>query len=215
MSAVAVALMGCPVPPPPGDVHMGQYALTAISDRLEDGGGPKKYFLLGDGGPKPAEDGGIGQCELADMTAADFSFDAVLTRQSTSQQAYVTLSGYSRDASFDGQVFTSTTEANRVFAACSKCSTRLVETMTFAVLSPSQSGVTANQCPENPLDGGVIVNPDAGILLPGETQQGFDGVLLCGELTTRVVALGTVDGGPCDPICEGCSAHYQLRGDRR
>jgi hypothetical protein len=68
-------------------------------------------------------------------------------------------------------------------------------------------------CPEHPLDGGVIVDPDAGIVAPGDTQLGFDGVLLCGELTTRVVA--PPDAGECPEICDGCTVHYQLRGDRR
>lgn len=211
---VAVALMGCPVPPPPGDVHMGEYAIT--------GSQPVVGYVT-DAGPMFGEDGGVlppPQCQLSEIigdggTRDDLSFNAVLTRDSSSDTAWVTLSGYSREGTFDGQVLTSTAEANRVFGQCSKCSTRLVETISVAVLSPSQFTATGGQCPEHSLDGGVPVNPDAGILLPGQTAQGFDGVRLCGELTTRVVALGLVDGGACDAICDGCTMHYQLRGDRR
>jgi hypothetical protein len=212
--AVAVALLGCPVAPPPGDVHMGEYAMTASQ--------PVVGYVT-DAGPMFGEDGGVlppPQCVLREIVGDggvrdDFTFNAVLTRESASARAWVTLSGYSREGTFDGQVLNSVAEANRVFEQCAKCSTRLVETISVAVLSRSQFAATGDQCPENPLDGGVPVNPDAGVVLPGETTQGFDGVRLCGELTTRVVALGLVDGGACDPICDGCTMHYQLRGDRR
>lgn len=188
---------------------MGQYAMNASS-------GVVSY--LTDAGPMFEPDGGLApppQCQLTELDGGAFSFDAVLTRESTSQRAWVTLNTYSREGTFDGQVLTSTAEASRVFEKCAKCSTRLVETISVAVLSRSQSVAAGNQCPEHPLDGGVIVDPDAGIVVPGSTPQGFDGVLLCGELITRVIALGTVDGGACDPLCDGCSVSYQLRGDRR
>lgn len=185
---------------------MGQYAMTASQ-------GVKSF--LPDGGPVFTEDGGLVECELVEVTGDSFSFDAILSHESTSQRAWVTLNTYSREGTFDGQVLTSTAEANRVFAACAPCSTRLVETISVAVLSRSQAEAALGQCPEQALDGGVIVDADAGLVAPGDTPLGYDGVRLCGELTTRVVALGTVDGGPCDPICDGCSVHYQLRGDRR
>lgn len=185
---------------------MGEYAVTASDPQIgyvTDAGSPSQCQLVEiiaepDGGPREP-----------------FSFNAILTRESTSSKAWVTLSGYSREGTFDGQVLDSTAEANRVFAQCGKCSTRLVETISVAVLSRSQFMATGGQCPEHPLDGGVPFNPDSGVLLPSVTTQGFDGVLLCGDLTTRVVAVGLVDGGACDPICDGCTMHYQLRGDRR
>lgn len=194
-------LAGCPVVPPPGDVSMGHYALSA------SGGAPR------------LEDGGLGrppECPLLEeVTGADFDFDAVLTRESTSQRAWVTLTGYSREGTFDGQVLTSEAEANRVFEACGKCSTKVVETISVAVLSISQNDRLGGTCPENPLDGGVVANPDAGLFPPGQTSQGYDGVRVCGELTTRVAALGLADGGACEPQCDGCIVRYSLRGDRR
>lgn len=194
-------LAGCPVTPPPGDLPMGQYAIKAT------GGAP----LLPDGGlDRPPE------CPmLEEVTGADFDFDVVLTRESSSQRAWVTLAGYSREGTFDGQVVTSEASANRVFEACSKCSTRVVETISVAVLSTSQSEALGDACPESPLDGGVVANPDAGVLPPGKTSQGYDAVRVCGELTTQVVAQGQVDGGACEPQCDGCTVRYSLRGARR
>ena len=180
---------------------MGQYAITAT------------------GGAPALPDGGLGrppECvELTEVTGADFSFEAVLTRQSTSDRAFVTLSGYSREGTFDGQVLTASAEANRVFEACGKCSTRVVETISVAVLSISQNGAAGGACPENPLDGGLVVNPDAGVFPPGQTLQGYDAVRLSGELMTTVVALGIADGGACETECSGCAVRYQLSGERR
>ncbi len=194
-------LAGCPVAPPPGDVTMGQYAMSAT------------------GGAPQLEDGGLGrppECPLLEeVRGADFAFDAVLTRHSSSERAWVTLNGYSREGTFDGQVLTSEAQANRVFEACSKCSTQVVETISVAVLSVSQNDKLGGVCPENPLDGGVVANPDAGLFPPGQTSQGYDAVRVCGELVSRVVALGQVDGGACDPQCDGCTVRYSLRGERR
>lgn len=215
------ALFGCPPKPPPGDVQMGQYAMTASQGSvgyLDDAGQLIDAGLPPDAGP----DGGVvdagpppPRCTLVEVTGADFSFDAILTRDSASQTAWMTLNTYSREGTFDGQVLTTTAEANRVFAACSKCSTRVVETISVAVLSRSQIEAAGGLCPENPLDGGVPFDPDAGIVAPSSTQQGYDGVRLCGELTTTVIALGIADGEECDAECGGCTVRYRLRGDRR
>ena len=188
---------------------MGQYAISATGGVLG---------FLSDGGERLGPDGGpLGprECELIEVTAGDFSFNATLTRQSTSERAWMTLNGYSREGTFDGQVLTTTAEADRVFAACSKCTTRVVETITVAVLSRSQNEAVRSECPENAIDGGLAVDPDAGTVAPGKTAQGYDAVRLCGELTTEVVALGLVDGEACAPECSGCTVRYQLRGDRR
>lgn len=198
---LALVLSGCPVTPPPGDVMLGLYAMSAT------------------GGAPPTPDGGLGrppECvELTEVTGADFAFDAVLTRESTSDRAFVTLNGYSRDGTFDGQVLVSTAEANRVFEACSDCATKVVETISVAVLSISQDQAAGGICPENPLDGGVGAFPDAGVFAPGQNAQGYDAVRVCGELTTEVVALGLADGGACKAECSRCIVRYQLRGDRR
>ena len=181
---------------------MGTYAMSAT------GGAPR----LPDGRlDRPPE------CPLLEeVTGADFDFEATLTRESTSSRAWVTLNGYSREGTFDGQVVTNEASASRVFVDCGKCSTRVVETITVALLSRSQFEAAGNQCPPDALDGGVAApNPDAGISGPGPTGQGFDTVRLCGELSTLVVSDGLGDGGACEAKCSGCAVRYQLRGDRR
>ncbi len=192
LSSVVLAVLatGCPPSIPPGDQPLGVYAMNA-------------------------NEGELGACELSEVNTNDFGFEATLTRESTSSRAWVTLVGYSREGTFDGQYFSSTGEANRIFAACSECKTRLVETLTVAMLSRSQSDAVGGQCPPNALDGGVPLPNDAGVTGPQETAQGFDAVRLCGELTTVVVADGLPDGGPCEAKCSGCPVRYQLRGERR
>jgi hypothetical protein len=203
--ALALTWLACPAKPLPGDLAMGQYATSATGGAIG--------FVS-----EAGSDGGmveVSTCQLEEVTAADFDFTAVLTRDSASDRAWVTLNGYTREGTFDGQVLTSRAEASRVFAACGKCSTRVVETLSVAVLSRSQTDAVGDQCPADALDGGVVANADAGITGPGLTSQGYDAVRLCGELTTLVVADGLVDGGPCEPKCGGCTVHYQLRGERR
>lgn len=191
---------------------MGQYAMSATSGVV--GYSPDAAGNVNFDAGLPNPDGG--PCSLVEVTATDFSFDAILTRDSASEVAWITLNTYSREGTFDGQVLSSETSATRVFAACGECTTRLVETISVAVLSRSQNEATSAQCPADPLvDGGVPFNPDAGIVAPGQTSQGYDAVRLCGELTTTVVAVGLSDGGACDRPCGGCTVRHHLRGDRR
>lgn len=190
----------CAVPPLPGDQPMGQYSLSATQ-------GVRGYYGV------PDVEGGA-RCELEEITGADFDFEATLTRDSASEQAWVILNGYAREATFDGLILNSQAEASRIFSRCTTCPTHVVETMTVAVLSRSQAG--AGECPEGALDGGVpMPDADAGIRGPQQTSSGFDAVRLCGELSTQVVADVLADGGACEPQCAGCTVRYQLRGERR
>ncbi len=187
---LSVVSTGCLVTAPPGDEVIGTYAMSAS--------------------------GATRACELDEVTGADFSFEAVLTRDSASDRAWVTLGTWPGEGTFDGQTLTRVREAGRIFTACSECTTTVVETIAVAVLSRSQADALGGQCPEAPLDGGVPVpSGDAGVTGPQQTSRGFDAVRLCGELTTRVVAAGLSDGGACDAKCDGCTVRYQLRGDRR
>lgn len=185
-----LVLAGCPVAPLPGDQPMGVYSMTATQ-------------------PERAA------CGLEEVTGTELAFEATLSRESTSERAWVTLAGYSREATFDGQVLTSNTAASRVFSACGDCQTRIVERITVAVLSRSQTDLLGAECPLDVLDGGIPRGTDGGVTLPKQTERGFDAVRLCGELTTEVVSDGLADGGACPAACSGCQVHYQLRGDRR
>lgn len=186
----ALALSACPPPALPGDEHLGTYAVEATAAERA--------------------------CALEEVSGGDFFFDATLTRTSGSAEAFLTLASYSRAATWDGQVFTSEASARRVFAACGACSTRVEERFEVAVLSRSQGEALGHRCPPDALDGGVPApDADAGLLLPRATALGFDAVRLCGALTTRVVAEGTVDGGACEPQCGACTVRWRLTGERR
>lgn len=154
-------------------------------------------------------------CQFPEVPDAGLAFDAVLSRNRGTNNAFRTINGYSRPATFDGQIFETENAEPRQFTDCAACDTRLIETMRFALLSRSQSSAVAEACPGNPLDGGVPAeNADAGITAPGSTSSGFDAVRACGVLLERVE--GTqFDGGACDAKCTSCTWSYRLQGVRR
>lgn len=134
-----------------------------------------------------------------------FTFDAILSHDPSTTQAYMRLGSVERDAGFDGQVFTSLHSAARLFTECgSNCSgTTIAETIQVAVLSRSQEQAAGGTCPPNPLDGGVAP-PDGGVAGPRSLPGGFDAVRACGVLVDAVIP----DGGPC--TCSGCSMLFTL-----
>ncbi len=179
---VLVLALACDAAPPPG-VPMGTWSATVT---------PVEYA-----------------CGLSDVSPEGFSFDLVLTHDTSSEEAWVTLNGYSRAATFDGQHLVSSAEAARIFTQCAGCRTRMSEAMRFTVFSRSQWEATG-ACR---FDGTV---PDGeGITLPGRAAQGFDAVRLCGAMEVAVRSEGTEDGGACDAVCDGCLVRYQLEGTRR
>ena len=190
MRRVALPLLllavACPATPPPGDQNLGVYGVHAAPAGRD--------------------------CQLAEVSAAPFDFQATLSRQSDGSGAWLTLSGYSRDAGWDGQVLRSTAAAERVFVAC-PCGLRIVETVTLALLSQSQADAVGLACPPGPLDGGVPApTADGGITAPAFTAQGFDAILACGELTTELELVP--DSGVC-PACLPCTTRFDLTGARR
>lgn len=188
VSLACVAAMTCVPEPPPGE-PLGSWAVALT----------------------PVER----VCELAELKGEAFGFDVVLSRDPDTNGAWVTLNNYTRTATFDGQYFSAVGEAPRVFTGCEACRTQLVEAMDFAVLSRSQFAAAGGVCPAAPLDGGVPMPDDAGVTAPGRNADGYDGVRLCGELSTTVRSLGLEDGGACEARCDGCVVRYQLQGSRR
>jgi hypothetical protein len=183
-----VGLVGCPNPAVQGDEVMGVFSLHAE--------------IVGNGG-----------CDLAEVSKAPFDFEATFSHQTDSGVAYVTLAGYSRDGSFDGQYLSSVASAQRVFSECTGCLTRVVEQIDLSIFSRSQADVVALACPGDALTGGTpAVDPDAGIRGPGQTSSGFDAVLACGTLATHIEV---DDGGTCDPSCYTCANTFTLSGRRK
>ncbi len=149
-------------------------------------------------------------CPFAEVPDSGFAFQGTFSRDRDAGTAYLTVNGVSRSATFDGQYVTSEATAPRQFGACLCLSTILDETLKVALLSASQVAALPNseQCPTNPLDGGVPT-PDGGILPPGSTGRVFDALRACGELTDVVVP---PDAG-CS--CTSCSFISRLQGIRQ
>lgn len=194
-ATLSCAGTACPfetVTPPPGKEGMGFYFVNAT----------------------PVVDG----CEVEEVSGAGFGFELALSANPEAGEYFMTMEGgFSRPATWDGQVVRSTESARRYFNACSECVTRVEETIDVALLSLSQAEVVGDACPPNPLDGGVPAPDDAGIVRPpGPRDNGFDALLACGELRTRVlVDEGLPDGGPCPVECSACTMTYTLAGERR
>lgn len=192
--AFSCAGTACPfetVPPPPGEFSMGAYAVSASLAEAN--------------------------CQLEEVTGAAFSFPVVLSANPDAGEYFLTLENeYSRPATWDGQVVRSTAAARRYFARCTECVTRVEEDVDLALLSLSQAEAVGNACPAHPLDGGVPAPDDAGVRPPGPRESGFDALLACGELRTRVVVVeGLPDGGACPAECGACTMTYTLAGERR
>lgn len=189
-AAFALAACAClPDPKYPGNEVMGtfEFTATAVSDDC------------------------VG---LSDIPDGGFTFSGTFSRQTDNSQAWFTLGGISREASFDGQVLRSVRTAGRRFPEC-VCGDKvsLVETMVVALSSKSQDALLAGGCPDAPLDGGMPEpNGDLGVFAPGTTPQGFDAIRACGELTDEVVP-----DPAAVPACEclGCTLRYTVRGDRK
>jgi hypothetical protein len=184
-----LALSACPSKPVPGSEVIGSFGLHA----------------------EPM----ARQCQLDEVSGTGFDFEATFSVNPDASVAYATLSGYTRDAGWDGQVLLSTASAPRVFQACSGCVTTVVETLEVAIFSGSQAAAVGGACPESPLDGGTPrPDQDAGVLAPLPTRDGFDSVLACGELRTSLQA-SEADAGGCSDACHACTTTFRLSGLRR
>ena len=190
-AAVALAACAClPEPKYPGNEVMGtfEFEATALSDDC------------------------VGFMEVPD---GGFTFSGTFSRQTDNSQAWFTLGGISREATFDGQVLKSERTAPRLLRELDggAANVNVVETLVVALSSRSQDAKLEGNCPADPLDGGLPEpNGDLGIFAPGTTPQGFDAIRACGELTDEVVP-----DPAAVPSCEcvGCTLRYRVRGDRK
>lgn len=172
--------------PPPGDEILGAYDFTATPLVLD--------------------------CALVDVPDGGFTFTATLSRFRDAGAAFFTLGGVSRDAGWDGQIFTSPGSAPRVFSECSSCATTLEEQLAVALLSRSQNAAAQEVCPANPLDGGLPTGEL--VTKPDSSPAGFDAVRACGELSEAVRTTGVTDAGGCPAACNQCRLRYTLTGVR-
>jgi hypothetical protein len=182
--------LACPGQKPPGDELIGTFSFTAT----------------------PVSN----NCALSEVPDGGFTFDATISRnKNPGNQAWVTVYGFSRDATYDaGYVFSQLT-APRTFVACQSpdasqpgCLTVAVDEVFHVVLlSASQDALLGSTCPPSALDGGVP-GPDAGVTPPGSQPSGFDAVRACGDLTDAILP----DAG-C--FCPPCNLVYTVEGARK
>lgn len=157
-------------------------------------------------------------CSLAELPLSNFQFEATFSEDGGADQAWMTINGFVRPATFDGQIFESVYEAPRQYSDCT-CDAgtptpTLRETLTVALLSASQAQWVQQQpvlldgCPWNPLDGGLPPPAGSGTTQPRFTTAGFDAVRACGVLVDIIDA-----GAGCS--CTGCRMHFPISGPRR
>jgi len=151
-------------------------------------------------------------CPAGEVPDGGFTFDGTLTRDRDGGRAYFIVSGFARDAGFDGQRLSSVQRASQpgYMAACgSTCTAVEVEqTLRLLLLSRSQNEQygRGKSCAEL-LDGGLPL--DGGALPPGAgADGGFDAVRACGDMSN----LKLPDAG-C--TCAQCTWSYSLEGTPR
>ncbi len=181
--------------PLPGDEILGTFAFTATESADRDTCGYEELVV----------DGGV------------FTFEATLSRQSGTGQAWMVVRGVLRDAGFDGQRFDSFATGPRRFAncGCEGVEVELQEHIAFTLLSNSQAVALNDGCPDG---GEPPVNEDAGVYPPRSTPSGFDARRACGEVRDELVP--RPEGRVCELAdggvgCQPCVVRYQLEGVRR
>jgi hypothetical protein len=178
---------------PPGDTIMGVFEFTTQVD--------------------PATTCSPEHKDINDTLDGGLSFRLILSRDTISGQAWMTLDGYARCANYSRQTqtFTSYFEAPIPLRSCvGSCKTsRMSERLELVVLSRSQSQQVEDRCDR--LDPGVL--PEGpGVTPPVPTLNGYDTWRACGKMT---VEFNPPDAGcDCTPDA-GCKAVYQLEGRRR
>ncbi|MGA9522657.1 MAG: hypothetical protein WBV82_14415 [Myxococcaceae bacterium] len=169
------------------------------------------------------ESGCVNTLATEDLPAdGGFAFEGILSRETGTGQAYLTLNGISRDGGFEGQVFTTTYSAPRQFrwkagdagVPCEVNDFEISETLQVVILSASQEQkvLVGGRCPENPSPllepGGVPVDPDAGIFAPEARPEGFDAQRVCGFLVDVITPAAACEMAPCTVV-------YGIEGVRR
>lgn len=155
-------------------------------------------------------------CALSGAPQAEFEFTGTFSRYHGDSEAWLTIDGTWRPATFDGQYIRSMRAAPRRFGECacaegSVDEVVLEETLSVALVSKSQDEkLGSSGCPDDALDGGIpAVDADAGVLAPGSTPRGFDAVRACGELLDVAVP------DPAVHCCERCTLVYRVKGERK
>ena len=149
-------------------------------------------------------------CPAGEVPDGGFTFDGTLTRDRDGGRAYFIVSGFARDAGFDGQRLDSVHRALAPGFArtCNAgCIVEAEETLRLLLLSRAQNEQygKGRSCAEL-LDGGLPT--DGGATPPGTTKDSFDAVRACGSFVTQKLP----DAG-C--TCSQCSVQFAVEGAPR
>jgi hypothetical protein len=190
--AVAGACVGDTVFP--GDLVVGTFDFQAQADWARstcDAGSPDL---------KGASDGG-------------FPFSGTFSRDSVKGEAWFTIDGFSRKATYtaEAQRFITQHRARAKLSSCDESceDSEIEETMSVVVLSDSQDRQLGSRCSNLATDGGLPAGPE--VTPPGPTLNGYDAERACGELKVQFHP-GQAAGCRCQPAC---SVMYKVEGKRR
>ncbi|WP_224244424.1 hypothetical protein [Hyalangium gracile] len=149
--------------------------------------------------------GGIVQ--LSD--AGPLRFEGTFSRNTSGDEGWLTVQGFSRDADYTGQRVVSVQRVAATLAGCgSGCEgAQIEETLDTLLLSSSQDDLIGRSCARL-VDGGVPES-DGGVQPPGPTPNGYDVQRACGTLIDDFIP-GTKN---CTCI-KGCRAVYTVEGMR-
>jgi hypothetical protein len=187
---LAVAAVACMTDPVfPGDQILGTFRFDATIDwsRTDCKPGGGETVQLGDAGT--------------------LRFEGTFSRNADGGPGYLSVQGFSRSASYDGQRVVSFHSVGATLPGCgTNCEgSQIKESLDVILLSSSQDEAIGRRCAAL-VDGGVP--PDAGVE-PGPTPNGYDVQRACGTLTDDFVP------GTKNCTCtRGCRAVYTVEGTR-
>ncbi len=180
----------------PGDQVLGTFRFTATLDRQRTNC------------PVVGADAGVldGGFALIEGSGTAFTFDGTFSRVADGGTGWFTLQGFSRDAGYDIAAQTVESRHRAALPVQGCAGAQMDETLRAVLLSNSQNAAVGRRC-SGLGDGGIPVDPDAGILPPGPNENGYDVERACGTLTDEFVP-GT------NPACKPCAAVYTVEGER-
>jgi len=194
--ALALAAACFSEPSYPGDQVLGTFRFSASLDRQRSNC------------PVVGADAGVadGGFALVEGSGTSFTFDGTFSRLADGGTGWFTLQGFSRDAGYDdaAQTVKSTHQASLPVQGCAGA--QMNETLQAVLLSNSQNTAVGRSCAAL-ADGGIPVDPDAGIIRPGPNENGYDVERACGTLTDDFIPAAST-------ACKPCTAVYTVEGER-
>jgi hypothetical protein len=176
-AALALLMAACPAPAQaPGDTVLGTFAFTVS---LRESG-----------------------CAFADGGMPE-SFTGVLSIDSQSGEAFLTVGEASHEGTFDGERLVVKASAGRTLGPPCNCACAVTETIEARLYDEAQARAVGG------CDGGIPVPPSS-TETPARPDAGLDIRLVCGTVRDE---FGGLAGPEC--ACEPCAIDYGLAGRRQ